>query len=98
MTRYELVNEVRNRLEQKICKKSRKEIDDQIRFIFDALKNQIVNGGNVEIRGFGRISLRNRNERIIKNPKTGKIIKINDGKVVFFRAGKKITEYINDEK
>jgi integration host factor subunit beta len=52
--------------------------------IIDALKK----GDEVQLRGFGSLRLRQRKERIGRNPKTGDKVKVPPKKVVYFKQGK----------
>jgi len=47
-------------------------------------------GADIEIRGFGRFRIRERNARIGMNPKSGQRINIPAKKVPYFRAGKSL--------
>jgi integration host factor subunit beta len=38
---------------------------------FDAITDRLVNGGDIELRGFGRFFLSQYAERTVRNPRTG---------------------------
>lgn len=42
----------------------------------DAISKALVEGKNIEIRGFGRFKLRKRNARIARNPRTGESVEV----------------------
>lgn len=42
----------------------------------DAISNALVEGKNIEIRGFGRFKLRMRNSRTARNPHTGEKVDV----------------------
>ena len=62
---------------------------------FDAIKESIEKGERVEIRNFGNFSLRKRNSRKARNPKTGKLVDVAAKSVPFFKAGKELKEVVN---
>src|SRR3546814_19719666 len=47
------------------------EVDRLVSVIFDAITNQLAQGGRVELRGFGAFSTRAREGRVGRNPLTG---------------------------
>lgn len=58
----------------------------------------LVNGGNVEIRGFGSFTVREYKSYDGKNPKTGEVVKVKPKKLPFFKVGKELRESVNDRK
>nr|WP_256464438.1 nucleoid-associated protein HU-beta [Erwinia amylovora] len=52
-------------------------------------------GDEVALVGFGTFSVRERAERVGRNPQTGKEITIAAGKVPGFRAGKALKDAVN---
>jgi len=61
----------------------------------DALIKGLMEGNNVEIRGFGRFKLKNRKERTARNPRTGEVVMINAGTKPVFEASKELIRSIN---
>lgn len=84
--------------EMKISQKKSTEIVD---FIFDKMRNAILNGERIEIRGFGSFYVKSYKPRKGRNPKTGEIIDVLPKKLPFFKVGKelkkKLIEGINNE-
>jgi len=66
--------------------------------ILEAMTDTLVNGGNVEIRGFGSITVREYQSYDGRNPKTGKKIEVKPKKLPFFKVGKELREAVNDGK
>ena len=54
--------------------------------ILDRMSDAMANGENVKISGFGTFTLRDKNERIGRNPKTGVEVPILPRRVMTFRA------------
>jgi len=49
----------------------------------------------VELRGFGAFSVKARNARVGRNPRTGAHVKVEDKVVPFFKTGKEMRERLN---
>ena len=47
------------------------------------------------MRGFGAFSVKARNARIGRNPRTGEAVKVDDKKVPFFKTGKLLRDRLN---
>src|SRR3546814_10972918 len=52
------------------------EVDRLVSVIFDAITNQLAQGGRVELRGFGAFSTRAREVRVGRNPRTGDAVTV----------------------
>ena len=63
--------------------------------IIDAMQQGIVEGGELKISGFGTFSLREKVERIGRNPKTKEPHVIPKRRVVSFKASRKLKNTIN---
>lgn len=68
--------------------------------VFDEIGAALTNGNRVELRGFGVFSVRSRNARAGRNPRTGEQVSVEAKNVPFFKAGKKLKDMLNadDEK
>ena len=62
--------------------------------ILDHMCDALASGQNVKISGFGTFMLRNKGERIGRNPKTGVEVPIAPRKVMTFRASQMMRERI----
>ncbi len=65
---------------------SRADSSNMIESILDHMTNALVTGENVKISGFGTFVLRDKAERIGRNPKTGVEVPITPRRVLTFRA------------
>jgi len=72
------------------------DIEESVNLIVDFLSSTLSNKDRVEIRGFGSFSVRKREERIARNPKTGKTISVTIKYHPYFRASKSLKEAINN--
>lgn len=74
---------------------SRNESSDLVEAILDDLSESLIKGGNVKISSFGSFSVREKGERVGRNPKTGIEVPISPRKVLVFRASHVLKERIN---
>ncbi len=64
--------------------------------IFQAMTDTLADGGRIEIRGFGSMTVKNYKAYTGRNPKTGETIDVKPKKLPFFKVGKGLRESIND--
>jgi integration host factor beta subunit len=75
---------------------SRKESELVVNIIFDSMCEALQSGEKVEIRGFGSFTIRERDAREARNPKSGDVVKIPAKKTPFFKTGKDLRERVNN--
>ena len=68
--------------------------NDAVVELFEALKDALQRGERIECRGFGIFTVRDRNPRIGRNPKTGEEAPIARGKTIKFKPGKEFKEQV----
>lgn len=73
---------------------SRAECSDLVESILEQMGDALANGHNVKISGFGTFILRDKPQRIGRNPKTGVEVPIAPRRVLTFRASQKMRERI----
>ncbi len=78
-------------------KMSVKEAKSIVNTILAAMTDALLDGQNVEIRGFGSFQVRQYESYIGRNPKTGKEIKVAPKKLPFFKPGKDLREQMNQK-
>ena len=59
------------------------------------ITNELANGGDVSLVGFGTFKVNERAARTGRNPQTGETIQIAAAKVPAFKAGKAIKDAVN---
>jgi len=74
---------------------NKKEAELVVNTIFDSIGNALVDGDRVEIRGFGSFTIRERDAREARNPKSGEVVKIPNKKTPFFKTGKELRARVN---
>jgi integration host factor subunit alpha len=73
---------------------SRAESLEMVESILGKMSDALANGQNVKISGFGSFILRDKRERIGRNPKTGIEVPITPRRVMTFRASQLLKEKI----
>ncbi len=75
---------------------SRNEATEVVDKIFDTIKDSLEEGEKVQIVGFGTFDLREKNERVGRNPKTGEEITINSRRVLTFKTSRILRDLVNN--
>lgn len=75
---------------------SRSESLQMVEAILRHMCHALSNGENVKISGFGSFILRDKKERVGRNPKTGVEVPITPRRVLTFRASQLMKERIQD--
>jgi len=60
-----------------------------------ALAAALARGDRVELRGFGAFTVKHRDARVGRNPRTGTAVEVEEKSVPFFKAGKELRERVN---
>ena len=92
MTKSQLIEEVYQKRNSHFTKQQVASIIDDI---FDLIKNSLAHGERVEIRNFGNFSLRKREAKKSRNPKTGELVDVPAKSVPFFKPGKELKEMVD---
>ena len=69
---------------------NKREAKEFIEVFFESLKKNLENGNDIKISGFGNFTLREKNARPGRNPKTGEEVLIKERRVVTFKSGLKL--------
>lgn len=77
---------------------SRNESSDLVESVLDEVSKALINGENVKISSFGSFTIREKGERIGRNPKTGVEVPILPRKVLVFRASHVLKARVNKGK
>jgi DNA-binding protein HU-beta len=71
------------------------EADRNVLALIEIISVTLEEGGKINLNGFGIFDVRERAERIGRNPRTGEILKIKASKVPAFKAGTTLKAAIN---
>ncbi len=66
--------------------------------IFNEITGALARGERVELRGFGAFTVKRRDARTGRNPRTGEAVPVDEKAVPFFKAGKELRERVNRPK
>ena len=66
--------------------------------IFDEIATALSRGDRVELRGFGAFSVKRREPRVGRNPRTGASVQVAEKHIPFFKTGKQLRERLNEEQ
>ena len=77
---------------------SRNESSEFVESILEIVSDALVDDEHVKISGFGSFYIKEKSERIGRNPKTGVEVPITSRKVLVFRASHVLKDRINKNK
>ena len=91
MTRSELIAEL---AEANTHLESR-DVELIVSTIFREISAALARGERVELRGFGAFTVKTRDARVGRNPRTGEAVRVGQKAIPFFKAGKELRERVN---
>lgn len=74
---------------------SKKEAMEIVEFVFEAMKEALLQEGKVKLSGFGNFVVRQKRPRAGRNPQTGQTIEITARKVLGFKASQLLKKALN---
>ena len=90
---------IRSELIQKIADENphlyQRDLERIVNTIFDEITEAMARGDRVELRGFGAFSVKKRDARIGRNPRTGDSVTVEEKHVPFFKTGKLLRDRLN---
>ena len=72
-----------------------RDVERIVSTIFDEISEALARGDRVELRGFGAFSIKNRESRTGRNPRTGESVQVLRKSVPFFKVGKDLKQRLN---
>lgn len=91
MLRSELVA----KLQEEMAPLKAAEIEHAVDVVLDEISTALAQDGRVELRGFGAFSVREREARTGRNPRTGASVSVDAKRVPFFKPGKELRLKVN---
>ena len=92
MTKSELVQ----RLAEANPHLYQRDVEGIVTAIFDEIATALTRGDRVELRGFGAFSVKRREARQGRNPRTGDAVQVEEKHIPFFKTGKQLRERLNE--
>ncbi len=74
---------------------TQRDVERIVGTIFEEIIQAMADGGRVELRGFGAFSVKKRDARQGRNPRTGESVAVEEKHVPFFKAGKLLRDRLN---
>ncbi len=72
-----------------------RDIEQVVNAILDRISDALAQGRRVELRGFGTFTVKKREARTGRNPRTGEAVSISEKVVPVFKAGKAMRHRLN---
>lgn len=90
---------IRSELVQKIADENphlyQRDVERIVNTIFEEIIDAMARGERVELRGFGAFSVKKREARTGRNPRTGESVQVEEKHVPFFKTGKLLRDRLN---
>lgn len=91
---------IKSELIQKISEENphlfQRDVERIVGTIFDEIIDAMADGHRVELRGFGAFSVKRREARQGRNPRTGDSVTVDEKFVPFFKTGKLLRDRLNE--
>lgn len=78
--------------------RKRRDAEEDVNFIFDAIRDKLAEGEKVVLTGFGTFDVRDRSEKRCLNPRTREPMQLPSGKAPAFKPGRGLKEAVNPKK
>lgn len=72
-----------------------KDIERIVNVVLDEIVDALARGDRVELRGFGAFTVKHREPRTGRNPRTGDSVEVEEKFVPFFKSGRELRERLN---
>ena len=83
---------IRSELVEKIAEANpdlyQRDVERIVSTVFNEIIEALADGDRVELRGFGAFSVKKRDARVGRNPRTGEAVQVEEKHVPFFKTGK----------
>ncbi len=92
MTKSELIQRLAERNPHLFLR----DVEKIVETIFDEISAALAEGDRFELRGFGAFSVKHRDARVGRNPRTGEAVNVEAKRLPFFKTGKALRERLNE--
>jgi integration host factor subunit beta len=72
-----------------------RDVERIVNTVFEEITDAMAKGERVELRGFGAFSVKQRDARLGRNPRTGEAVSVDSKRVPFFKTGKLLRDRLN---
>ena len=91
-----LKSQILEKLQKKHNNLSNDDIEQLFNIFIKKITNSLINGQNIEIRGFGTLTRKINKEKFVRNPKTNQKLFKNQSYKLHFKIGKILHQKINN--
>lgn len=93
---------IRSELIQKLADANphlyQRDVEKIVNTFFEEIIEALARGERVELRGFGAFSVKKRDARVGRNPRTGDSVSVDEKCVPFFKTGKLLRDRLNGQE
>ena len=93
---------IRSELIQKLADENphlyQRDVERIVNTFFEEIIESMARGERVELRGFGAFSVKGRDARVGRNPRTGETVEVAEKYVPFFKTGKLLRDRLNENE
>lgn len=93
---------IRSELIQKLAEENphlyQRDVERIVNTFFEEIIAAMARGDRVELRGFGAFSVKTRDARMGRNPRTGESVAVDEKSVPFFKTGKLLRDRLNNDQ
>lgn len=90
---------IKSQLIQKLADENphlyQRDVERIVSSVFEEITDALAQGDRVELRGFGAFSVKHRDARVGRNPRTGESVEVPQKRVPFFKTGKDLRDRMN---
>jgi integration host factor subunit beta len=90
---------IKSELVQKIAERNQhlyqRDVENIVNAILDTITDALARGDRVELRGFGAFSVKKREARTGRNPRTGETVSVAEKVIPVFKTGKEMRIRLN---
>ena len=90
---------IKSQLVKKLVSKNphliQKDVENITSLVLEKITSTLENDGRIEIRGFGSLSVRKRQSKNGRNPRTGENVFVPEKKAPIFKSGKGLRDRLN---
>jgi len=74
-----------------------RDVENIVNAILDEITRALARGDRVELRGFGAFSVKRRDARTGRNPRTGETVSVAEKMIPVFKTGKEMRQRLNGD-
>ena len=74
-----------------------RDVERIVATVFDEISAALARSQRVELRGFGAFSVKKRDARQGRNPRTGETVAVTSKRIPFFKTGKQLRDRLNEK-